>query len=244
MSDTSKNEFHEFSLKSALFKGRPDLYFCYLKSEKIAHALAHLLGGFIDADRSVSETLLNSSAFLPASVVRFAAGELDESAVLVDVFELLSLVRLAVSHDFLDERTAAILVHEYEVIAEKISLGKNASPFLALEDLAVPPFGAREGAGRALPALEAGHKGHIKDTQRQSKGHITKSAASNPASRSAAILKIVLENKRVSIKDISKIIRNCSEKTIQRELSSLIQQGLVQKEGERRWSVYVPVARD
>jgi hypothetical protein len=34
------NEFHEIALKSILFKGRTDIYFCYLKSEKIAHVLA------------------------------------------------------------------------------------------------------------------------------------------------------------------------------------------------------------
>jgi len=240
MSDTSKNEFHEFSLKSALFKGRPDLYFCYLKSEKIAHALTHLLKDFQDSATSLPETLLNSSAYLPASVVRFSAGELDEASVLVDVFELLSLVRLAVSHEYLDENNAGIIVREYEGIAEKISLGKNASPFLALEDLAVPPFRAGEPGRNILPAQNTAHRGGLKDKKIQSKGHDSFRNSPVQLERSAAILKIIVENKRVSIKDISKIIRNCSEKTIQRELTLLIGQGLVRKEGERRWSVYIP----
>ena len=33
----------------------------------------------------------------------------------------------------------------------------------------------------------------------------------------------------------------CSEKTIQRELNILIERGLIRREGERRWSVYLPV---
>jgi len=41
MPDNS-NKFHEFALKSILFKGRHDWYFCYLKAEKIAHVLAVL----------------------------------------------------------------------------------------------------------------------------------------------------------------------------------------------------------
>ena len=38
--------------------------------------------------------------------------------------------------------------------------------------------------------------------------------------------------------DIAQTIRDCSEKTIQRELIALIQGGIVKKTGERRWSKY------
>lgn len=41
-----------------------------------------------------------------------------------------------------------------------------------------------------------------------------------------------------SIKDIARLVRGCSEKTIQRELNVLIDDGRVLKEGERRWSRY------
>ena len=34
-----RSKFHEFALKSILFKGRTDWYFCYLKTERIAHVL-------------------------------------------------------------------------------------------------------------------------------------------------------------------------------------------------------------
>jgi DeoR/GlpR family transcriptional regulator of sugar metabolism len=52
-------------------------------------------------------------------------------------------------------------------------------------------------------------------------------------------IKTVLEAKpHATIKDISEIITDVSEKTIQRELNSLIEKGQVQREGERRWSRY------
>ena len=52
-------------------------------------------------------------------------------------------------------------------------------------------------------------------------------------------IKTVLEAAgEASIKDISEVITDCSEKTIQRELNSLIDNGLVKREGERRWSRY------
>lgn len=52
-------------------------------------------------------------------------------------------------------------------------------------------------------------------------------------------IKTVLEAKPgATIKDISEVITDVSEKTIQRELNSLIEKGQVIREGERRWSKY------
>lgn len=52
-------------------------------------------------------------------------------------------------------------------------------------------------------------------------------------------IKTVLEAKpQATIKDIAEVITDVSEKTIQRELNSLIEKGQVVREGERRWSKY------
>ncbi|MEN9920663.1 MAG: hypothetical protein RL538_556 [Candidatus Parcubacteria bacterium] len=52
-------------------------------------------------------------------------------------------------------------------------------------------------------------------------------------------IKTVLEAKpQATIRDIAEIITDVSEKTIQRELNSLIDKGQVIREGERRWSKY------
>lgn len=56
--------------------------------------------------------------------------------------------------------------------------------------------------------------------------------------RKEAILKFLRSRSGVSIKDIAGVIPNCSEKTVQRELSELIDAGVVERAGERRWSVY------
>ncbi|MEK7638603.1 MAG: hypothetical protein AAB388_00400 [Patescibacteria group bacterium] len=55
----------------------------------------------------------------------------------------------------------------------------------------------------------------------------------------AARIKTVLEAKpHATVKDIAEVITDVSEKTIQRELNSLIDKGQVAREGERRWSKY------
>jgi len=56
--------------------------------------------------------------------------------------------------------------------------------------------------------------------------------------RQTVILNLIKKNKDVDIKDIAKVITDCSEKTLQRELISLIESGIIKKVGERRWSKY------
>ncbi len=56
--------------------------------------------------------------------------------------------------------------------------------------------------------------------------------------RQSIILGMLRKKKELNIKDIAVIIKDVSEKTIQRELISLIEAGIINKIGERRWSKY------
>jgi hypothetical protein len=57
-------------------------------------------------------------------------------------------------------------------------------------------------------------------------------------------IKTVLDAKpQATVKDIAEVITDVSEKTIQRELNSLIEKGEVVREGERRWSRYSTVKK-
>lgn len=59
--------------------------------------------------------------------------------------------------------------------------------------------------------------------------------------RQALITKLVRDKQEVTIKDITSILPHVSEKTLQRDLTSLSEKGLVRKEGERRWAKYLAV---
>lgn len=58
------------------------------------------------------------------------------------------------------------------------------------------------------------------------------------SSRQSIILSIIKKKGEVTVKDVSEVIKNCSEKTLQRELNSLLSSGVVKRVGERRWSKY------
>jgi hypothetical protein len=56
--------------------------------------------------------------------------------------------------------------------------------------------------------------------------------------RRSRILALFKNKDRLGIRDVVGHVNGCSEKTIQRELLALVRDGLLAKEGDRRWSVY------
>lgn len=58
-------------------------------------------------------------------------------------------------------------------------------------------------------------------------------------SRREQILALFVRGVDVSIKDIAARIKGCSEKTIQRELNTLLYDNVIERIGEKRWSRYV-----
>jgi len=223
MPDNSK-KFHEFALKSVLFKGRSDWYFCYLKSEKIAHVLSILAANAKDGLGEIA----HRAAELPQNIAYLAAGEMDAGALLADLFGLLSELRVAATDGYLHKETGALLCKEYEAVAERLVAGSHPSPFVTNEDFRVSAIPELEGPFSRPPL----HLKDIKDTPKMSNR--------TTSERMSLILNFIQKSKRASIKDIAAVVKGCSEKTIQRELGALIEQGLVRKEGERRWSVYLP----
>jgi len=58
------------------------------------------------------------------------------------------------------------------------------------------------------------------------------------SNRQDIILSMLKSGVKLTIKDFAQNIKDCSEKTIQRELLTLVSKGILKKEGERRWSKY------
>lgn len=237
-----RKKFHEMALQSSLFKGRSDWYFCYLKSEKIAHVLLLLGQRSGSLNDPAFQDLIAKAALLPQIIARLAAGQTGPEGVLADIFGLLSAVRLCITQGLFSKKNGSILEGEYEHLAEKIAASSVVSPFLSNEDFSLPVLPQEEQFLEDRHLLEAGplsrvSQRNLKDNyKRHDKGQ--KVITDKQRERGSAILQIVKKNKGVSVGDIAAVVQDCSEKTIQRELASLISQGLVRKQGERRWSLY------
>jgi DNA-binding transcriptional ArsR family regulator len=79
---------------------------------------------------------------------------------------------------------------------------------------------------------------HVANNQKKTDRPAAVSDKGHVKDRRESILSVIKNKNQASIKDISTLIRGVSEKTIQRELSSLVEEGIVLKKGERRWSTY------
>ncbi len=227
MPDNKK--FHEFALQSILFKGRSDWYFCYLKTEKIAHVLVLLAQDSGAAADDITEAA-RRAASLSGEIAHLAAGEVDAPIVLADIFALLGAVRMLSTCKSLSPEAGSILVRELEQVAERLARGSHPSPFVSAEDFSIPEIGEHQTPMLGHPAPSA----VLKDKRPQGQNK-------RQSDRMSLILDLVQKRKSLSIKEIASVIRDCSEKTIQRELNILIERGLIRREGERRWSLYLPV---
>lgn len=63
----------------------------------------------------------------------------------------------------------------------------------------------------------------------------------NKSKRQHAILSFINDRKSAAIKDIAALFPEISEKTIQRELGTLVSLGKITKRGNKRWSLYMAV---
>jgi hypothetical protein len=246
MSDIKKS-FNQIALESILFKGQNDWYFCFLKSEKVAHVMCLLGEKMSENQKRGFAKAIDEATEIPSNIAFFAAGDLDIQIVLASFFSLISLVRMSATRGFLSKETALYIVAECEHMVEKLALGSKPSPFVSSQDFSVPDFLNNPQIPRPL-SLEAIPESLPRETPSYSRKKEEQRPVSsgNPftpreiTDRSGKILNFVLQNKAVSIKEICLTLPELSEKTIQRELVSLIGRGLIKKEGERRWSIYKP----
>lgn len=60
--------------------------------------------------------------------------------------------------------------------------------------------------------------------------------------RKTRIIQVVKKKGEATIHDIKKVVTDCSEKTIQRDLTDLIKKGTIARRGKRRWATYVLIS--
>lgn len=70
-------------------------------------------------------------------------------------------------------------------------------------------------------------------------GRSIKRNGNNHSKRQRTILALFRDIPEISISDVQTVVEGCSQKTMQRELKTMTEQGLLEKKGKKRWSTYV-----
>jgi predicted HTH transcriptional regulator len=79
-------------------------------------------------------------------------------------------------------------------------------------------------------------KNHTAESKRETSPKVA--SVGMKIARRNDVLNVIKTKGQVSIKDITSLLRDTSVKTAQRELLQLVKEGVLKKEGEKRWSTY------
>lgn len=184
------------------------------------------------------------------------------SALSRELLALSSVLSMAQAGGLLSAMNAELIAHEAHTLLQEVAtyeeprLFLDDAPTIASIAKQVPhEYGEVRAARRRERELRATQQSDLNIASRparlsaalasqtlgQTEGTAETDKGQQPErvkDRREAVLSLIREKGEASIKDISTRFREVSEKTIQRELVSLVQSGAVGKRGERRWSVY------
>lgn len=207
------------------FRNSDDVLFIYKKSERIAAAL-YLVSNFLSDTEPMKEMIRKKMMLL----VDYASSG-NQKPMLQALLAVLSSVEVAFSSGLMSNMNYSILKDELEElikIIDRKSLSGNAYE----EKLSSPRFFEIGVAPHEHSKLKGQSKqiGKMVGNVRESKGQ--------SGERREIMIKMLKDRSNLIIKDFTAVITNCSEKTIQRELLKMVNEGVLKKAGERRWSRY------
>ena len=226
----------DFVLEKSIFNNIFDKdikrVFMYKKAERLAKAI-HLIAPAFAGSVSLRVRMdaiavaLVDAAILPPGIARTALSH--------ELLTLSSVLAIARTSGLLSPMNADLMMREAHFLLQEVAAYEE--PRLALEDVPTLSEIAKQTTKSStaqtaptLPAPVRTPRRVLKTGVPVDKGHIK--------DRQEAVLSVIRAKGKVSIKDISHLVRGVSEKTVQRELASLVEAGVVTKEGERRWSIY------
>lgn len=237
------------------FSAEDYLIYIFKKTEKITAAL-YLVSGLLKDEEPIKWELRDRGIDLLSS--SFSASNSlpgDKNAVIQSLFtaalETLSLLNVAKISNLISDMNHRLLVHEIDNVISLlrdrlIESAENAGYILSESFFKTPDLfssGFRVGNKTAIQkglGYDSGHRHSYQDLDQAkegiSKGHDV--GNEKKIQRQNVIVSVLRSRSNLTIKDFSKVIKDCSEKTIQRELIELVNKGVVKKEGERRWSRY------
>lgn len=239
---------HDFVLEKGIFSNifERDIrrVFIYKKAERLAKAIHLIAPAFIETAslRNRMDGIaigLVDAAILPPGLARTALSR--------ELLALSSILSIARTGGLLSSMNADLIAREAHILLQEVA--EYEEPRLFLDDAPTlsgiarsahknerefAPADAQRPARRASSAPRATGS----NAKREAVRHVKDIKDAHVKDRREAVMSVIRNKGKASIKDISTIIRDVSEKTIQRELQALVEEGSVVREGERRWSTY------
>ena len=228
------------------FNGDNHLTFTFKKAEKITSAL-YLVSSLLKDNEPIKWDIREKGlSFLSSAISLNVVEPIDKNEVLQTLcsvaFETISVLNVAAISGLISEMNHSILKMEIEAI---VTLLKQR----VVEDASRAGYVLSDSFFKTDDSLllktEAPRVHHTSSHVASKNTHENKEVKKDKIAlkdkkddRKTLIIDLLKKQSNLTIKDFTKVIHNCSEKTIQRELLDLVSKGVIKKEGERRWSTY------
>lgn len=227
-----------------------DFLVVYNKSYRLAAAV-FAVAGMMDDGEELKNKIKNISLEIVSLSVKLKDTTFFEAKKIISEIEkdtllLMSILDISAIAGMISKMNAQIIKEEFESFIKELSIftfDLNASKNIAVEEL----FKKTEDQKDLLLASQ--NKSRI--TEKEDYGAYVPQVKVNrdivkqngngqnrKLARKTNIYDFIKRHNNVTIKDIIPHIVGCSEKTIQRELVNLINNGKISKSGERRWTRY------
>lgn len=222
------------------------------RAQKIVAAL-YLLTDHIDIENPIRTEIRTNAALLLKSVVLGLKIEDLKSSIV-------AFLSVAVLTKEISQENASILEHQLATL--KTQYTPNTEPLLShifiqekdmvfaenkeTKDLQGSPFLRREEIGTVSLIQESRGERQEKDNSslqtkkvlETTKTETSQAKKDEKKARRLRVLEHLSKTELKTIKDVSKFFTDCSEKTIQRELNDLVEEKIIVRVGDRRWSTY------
>jgi DNA-binding HxlR family transcriptional regulator len=212
--------------------------YIYKKTEKLATALYMVTNLFGDSE-PMKWTLRSKVSNLLSFIISFkniiqSREEEFSHSVKTSILEIVSLLEICTKSGLVSTMNFTILKSEFIHLIDALAFFKKT------EDIAPVSFSFKNDFFN-IQSDEKNHNLISRTNEKKEdnlKDRVSLSGEIKKTNRQNIIINLLKKRGGLTIKDIAEVIQNCSEKTIQRELVALIKNGMVKKEGERRWSKY------
>ena len=221
------------------FSGEDYLIYIFKKTEKITSAL-YLVSGLLKDEEPMKWELRDKGMdLLSSSFTASSSLPGDKNSVIQSLFtaalETISLLNVCHISHLISEMNHKILVREIDgvvnLLKDRLTASAESAGYVLSEQFFRTPSLFTSG-------FDKGHSSDAREPKNKAIGQGQVITQQKKSQRQEQIINVLKGQSNLTIKDFSKVIKDCSEKTIQRELIELVDKGVIKKEGERRWSRY------
>lgn len=251
MADKSTND-KSMGQTSSVISDKDFARYTKLKLEKLASA-SYVVTNFLSDTEplkwKIREKAIEMVSYINQGQFDVEKGhELASYKLINTLQQIIALLEMGLVSESVSQMNFRVLKQEYqsalEGIRQYIARSFEASvemPTLLPESPEVPQPLPGVSAGVSKDSNYVSHKPSHTQTKQPTVSHPPASSLSNKdkTDRQEKIKTFLQGRGWTAIKDIARLVPGVSVKTIQRELSDMVDSGVLKKKGERRWSRYM-----